>query len=89
MQTARERIGEAIAHRQPEATPVNVMGFEEVQPWLEHFGVGDVAGLWKALAVDAFPDAPPVYRGPALEPGLDIWGAAYSWTGVRGSRSGE
>lgn len=85
METARERIGKAISHRQPAMTPVNVMGFEEVQPWLEHFGVKDVAGLWKALAVDAFPDAAPIYRGPALEPGLDIWGAAYSWTGVQGS----
>ncbi len=85
VETARERIGKAISHRQPSVTPVNVMGFEEVSPWLERFGVRDLAGLWRALGVDAFPDAPAVYRGPALEPGLDIWGAAYSWTGVRGA----
>jgi uroporphyrinogen decarboxylase len=85
METARERIGKAISHRPSEATPVNVMGFEDVGPWLKHFGVGDAAGLWRALAVDAFPDAPPVYRGPALEPGLDVWGASYSWTGVGGA----
>ncbi len=85
METARERIAAAISHQRPGVTPVNVMGFEDVEPWLERFGAHDVPGLWRALAVDAFPDAPPVYRGPPLEPGLDIWGASYSWTGFSGA----
>jgi hypothetical protein len=66
-------------------TPVNVMGFEDLTPWLERFGARDFGGLCRVLGMDAFPDAPPVYRGPALEPGLDIWGSAYSWTGVSGA----
>jgi uroporphyrinogen decarboxylase len=61
------------------------MGFEDPRPWLAHFGVADVATLFRALGVDDFPDAPPVYRGPPIEKGLDIWGASYSWTGVTGA----
>lgn len=66
-------------------TPVNVFGFEDVRPWLEHFGARDASHLSQLLGLDAFPDAPPVYRGPAIPPGRDIWGAAYSWTGVAGA----
>jgi uroporphyrinogen decarboxylase len=85
MESSRDRIRKAISHRQPEVVPVNVMGFEDVRPWLDRFGVADVPELFRALGVDDFPDAPPVYRGPPIETGLDIWGAAYSWTGVRGA----
>jgi uroporphyrinogen decarboxylase len=90
MQTARQRISCAISHQQPATTPVNVMGFEDVKPWLERFHARDAAELFRVLEVDDFPDAPSVYRGPPIAPGLDIWGAAYSWTGVKGSGySGE
>jgi hypothetical protein len=85
METARERIRKAISHMEPELTPVNVMGFEDLPPWLDHYRVRDYAELCCTLGVDVFPDAPPVYRGPAIEPGLDIWGASYSWTGFAGA----
>ena len=75
----------AISHVQPDVTPVNVYGFEDIQPWLDHFGARDGAHLSQLLGLDAFPDAPPVYRGPLIPPGRDIWGASYSWTGARGA----
>jgi uroporphyrinogen decarboxylase len=84
-ETSRERICKAISHIQPEQTPVNVYGFEHPQPWLEHFGAKDLSHLGEILGLDAFPDAPPIYRGPPIRPGLDIWGAAYSWTGAEGA----
>ena len=61
------------------------MSFEDIQPWLDRFGARDFQHLCRILDVDAFPDALPVYRGPLMEPGLDIWGAKYSWAGVYGS----
>jgi hypothetical protein len=99
METSRERIRKAIRHVEPDATPVNVMGFEDVQPWLDHFRVGPPGGaapagsrdgfgyleLCRLLGMDQFPDAPAVYRGRPIELGRDIWGSAYSWTGVRGA----
>ncbi len=78
METPRERIRKAISHVQPEITPVNVMSFEDIQPWLDRFGARDFRHLCVKPGVDVFPDAPPVYRGPTMEPGLDIWGAEYS-----------
>jgi uroporphyrinogen decarboxylase len=85
METSCDRVMKAISHVQPERTPVNVFGFEDIHPWLEHFGARDFADLARILDLDVFPDAPPVYRGPVIPPGLDIWGAAYSWTGVAGA----
>jgi uroporphyrinogen decarboxylase len=85
IETARERIHKAINHIQPEITPANVYGFEEPGPWLEHFNAKDMAELSRVLGVDDFPDAPAVYRGPQIKPGLDIWGADYSWTGSEGA----
>lgn len=85
METSRDRIRKAINHIQPDTTPVNVFGFENLQPWLDHFGAKDLSQLNEILDIDAFPDAPPIYRGPAIRPGLDIWGAAYSWTGAEGA----
>ena len=100
METSRARIRKAINHIQPELTPVNVMGFEDIQPWLRHFGLQkpesgapsagaregtDFLDLCRILGMDALPDAPVIYRGPEMEPGLDIWGAVYSWAGVYGS----
>ncbi len=85
METARDRIRKAIDHRQPETVPVNVMGFEDLDRWLEHYQVENYAHLCRVLQMDVFPDAPPVYRGPAIRPGLDIWRAAYNWTGAAGA----
>lgn len=85
MKTARERIRQAINHEQPEMIPVNVMGFERLADWLEHFGVEDYYQLCAELEMDVFPDAPPVYQGPPIAPGLDIWGASYAWTGLEGT----
>jgi uroporphyrinogen decarboxylase len=85
METSRDRIHKAIGHIEPDTLPVNVMGFEHLQPWLEHFRAKDYRHLGKILDIDMFPDAPPVYRGPAIAPGFDIWGAAYSWTGSEGA----
>jgi len=85
METARERIRRTIDHHQPQTVPVNVMGFEDLAPWLKHFHVEDYAQLCRVLEMDSFPDAPPVYRGPPIDPGLDIWQAAYTWTGAAGA----
>jgi hypothetical protein len=85
METARDRIRKTIDHRQPESVPVNVMGFENLEPWLQHFRAGNYTDLCRILKLDAFPDAPAVYRGPPITPGLDIWRAAYSWTGSEGA----
>jgi uroporphyrinogen decarboxylase len=85
MESSRERIKKAINHIQSEVVPVNLMGFENLEDWLKHFGVQDYYQLCKTLDVDVFPDAPPVYRGPEITPGLDIWGASYSWTGANGA----
>lgn len=85
METSRERIRKAINHVEPERVPVNVMGFENLPAWLDYFGASDFSSLCAALDMDYFPDAPPVYRGPAIEPGRDIWGADYSWTGAAGA----
>ncbi len=90
METSRERIHKAIAHVQPEITPVNVWGFADAQPWLDHFKASNVQHLYQILGVDAFPDAPAVYQGPAIDIGLDIWGAPFTWAGFDGSGySGE
>ena len=39
METSRDRVMKAIDHIQPDTTPVNIMGFEGIERWLERFDV--------------------------------------------------
>jgi uroporphyrinogen decarboxylase len=73
----------AIDHIQPDTTPVNIMGFEGIERWLERFDVEDDFGLRDSLGLD-LTAASAVYTGPNAERGLTIWGTEPNVVGYEG-----
>jgi len=45
METSRDRVLKAIEHRQPETTPIHLMGPEGIERWLVRFGAKDIMDL--------------------------------------------
>ena len=87
METPRERMLKAINHIQPETVPVNIMGFDPADRWLEHFGVTDMFDLRAVIGLDV-QFARPVYFGPNATGGCDIWGKDTSTMGATGAGYG-
>jgi len=52
METSKERVLKAINRMQPEVTPVHIMGFEDIERWLEYFHVRDNFKLRGILRLD-------------------------------------
>ncbi len=83
METSRERILKAINHIQPEVTPVHVMGFENVEQWLEHFGAKNDHELRSKLDLD-IRSVHGIYNGPNAKRDLSIWGTKQNVSGYKG-----
>jgi len=73
METARDHVLKAINHVQPDVTPVNLSNIYSTDRWLEYFGASDSLDLRYKLDLD-IQYARPVYTGPYIKQGLDIWG---------------
>jgi hypothetical protein len=71
----------AVNHIQPETVPVNIMGFDPADRWLEHFGATDMFDLRAKIGLDV-QFARPVYFGPNATGGCDIWGKDTSTMGA-------
>lgn len=84
METSKERALKAINHIQPETTPVHIMGFEDIERWLERFGAKDDFDLRDRLGLD-FQTARAVYTGPNAKRGLSIWGTEPDVSGYAGA----
>lgn len=83
METSKERVLKAINHIQPETTPVHIMGFEEIDKWLEYTGAKDDFDLRLKLDLD-LQTARTIYTGPNARRGLSIWGTAANTGGYAG-----
>ena len=83
METSRERVLKAINHIQPEVTPVHVMGFDEMDRWLDWFGAADYLELRDRLGLD-IQGGLPAYTGRGAAEGLSIWGTGQAVMGSKG-----
>jgi uroporphyrinogen decarboxylase len=73
METSRDRVLKAINHNQPKATPLHIMTWDPVDPWLNRLKVANEFQLRDALGLD-IREARPVYHGVEKHKGRDIWG---------------
>lgn len=87
METARERILKAIDHIQPETVPVNIMGFDPADRWLDRLQASDQFDLREKLGLDAQFARPVLLRASAA-PDLDIWGKPTNVMGAGGAGYG-
>jgi len=87
METSRERILKAINHIQPDSTPVNIIGFDPLDRWLERLGASDIFDLREKLGLD-IQFARPVFVGPGAAPDKDIWGKPTNVMGAAGAGYG-
>ena len=67
METSRDRVLKAIEHRQPETTPIHLMGPEGIEAWLVRFGAKDIMDLREKMGLD-IQEVRPVYFGPNTQP---------------------
>jgi len=74
METSRDRVLKAIEHRQPETTPIHLMGPEGIERWLVRFGAKDIMDLREKMDLD-IQEVRPVYSGPNTQAGRNIWGS--------------
>ncbi|MHB9025856.1 MAG: uroporphyrinogen decarboxylase family protein [Armatimonadota bacterium] len=73
--SARERVQTALAHREPDRVPIDFWATAEVKRTLKgHLGIDDDEQLLRRLGVDFRVIGGPVYAGPGLAAGTDIWG---------------
>lgn len=83
METSRERTLKAVNHIQPDTTPVHILGFADLERWLQYFHVKDAPALNEKLGLDAYA-AVPIYTGPYAKRGLSIWGTKLNVLGYKG-----
>ena len=83
MESSRERVLKAVNHVEPEVVPVHVMGFDDMERWLEHFGARDYLELRDRLGLD-IQGGLPVYIGDKTPAGLSIWGTGQPVMGSKG-----
>ena len=84
METARERLLNAINHHRPESVPVHILAFDPVDRWLECYQAADIFDLRAKLGL-CLQFARPVYTGPNARLGLDIWGRSVTVMGATGA----
>ena len=89
METPRERILKAINHSQPDRTPVETLGFQPIERWLQHFQVKDVFDLNEKLGLDLAivgrsANRWTVYTGRYTQDKLSIWGTRRNTGGPKG-----
>jgi len=84
LETAKERVLSAINHLQPQTVPVNILGFDPVDRWLEYFQAADILDLRAKLGL-GLQFARPIYLGPNADFGLDIWGRSVNVMGANGA----
>ena len=83
MESSRDRVLKAINHEQPEVVPVHVMGFDDIERWLERFDAVDYLELRARLGLD-IQGGLPVYIGSRVSPGHSIWGTGTTVMGSTG-----
>jgi hypothetical protein len=83
VESSRARVLKAINHEQPDAVPVHVMGFDDMERWLRRFDPADYLDLRARLGLD-IQGGLPVYMGSRVLPGHSIWGTGTTVMGSTG-----
>ena len=75
--TPRERWLAVLAHETPDRVPTDYWATAETTAMLKsHLCVSSNRELWQRLHIDAVHHVGPLYAGPSLAPGVDVWGVS-------------
>ena len=75
---SRERWLAVLAGEQPDRIPMDYSGTPELnRKMMRYLGVADLQGLYTRLHIDYPVNLAPIYCGPALAPGTDMYGCRF------------